>query len=179
MASNQLDTSDEFSVTVFGVRLPTLSPYAQEVYDNLLYNGLCVFQPNCRMDIGIIKAALGCYYPIVRSIYLQSPQVAWLDISIGREVLSPVFHRFFYQGIHRASFSDNPVMDCNVVFSPLSESLQAEHLHMFAVAIAEQKSLPGMNLDYFYRNPEWNHLARPKLLDLPSGDDLDLFGQQL
>ena len=48
-----------------------------------------------------------------------------------------------------------------------------------AVAIADQKELPGMNLQYFHRNLGWNYLARPKLLDLPSGDELDLLGQQL
>ena len=45
-----------------------------------------------------------------------------------------------------------------------------------AVAIADQKEFPGMN---FHRNLAWNYLARPKLLDLPSGDELDLIGQQL
>ena len=48
-----------------------------------------------------------------------------------------------------------------------------------AVAIADQKALPGMNLEYFHRNLEWNYLARPKLLDLPSGDELDILEQQL
>ena len=48
-----------------------------------------------------------------------------------------------------------------------------------AVAIVDQKELPGMNLQYFHRNLAWNYLARPKLLDLPSGDELDLIGQQL
>ena len=48
-----------------------------------------------------------------------------------------------------------------------------------AVAIADHKELPGMNLHYFHRNLGWNYLARPKLLDLPSGDELDLLGQKL
>ena len=45
------------------------------------------------------------------------------------------------------------------------------------VAIADNKELSGMNLQYFRRNPEWKTYSRPKLLDLPSGDDLDAFEQ--
>ena len=66
-----------------------------------------------------------------------------------------------------------------MVFSPLSESVQSDQVYAMAVAIADQKELPGMNLQYFHRNLAWIYLARPKLLDLPSGDELDLIGQQL
>ena len=52
-------------------------------------------------------------------------------------------------------------------------------MYTMAVAIADNKELSGMNLQYFHRNPEWKPYARPKLLDLPSGDDLDAFEQQL
>ena len=41
------------------------------------------------------------------------------------------------------------------------------------MAIAEDKQLPGMNLDYFHRNPTWNPSLRPKILSLPD-IDLDL-----
>ena len=125
----------------------------------------------------LVKAALGCYYPTVRSVYI--PQVAFIDISIGKELTSPGFHQYFYTGIHRATLPENPVLDCNVVFSPLSESVHSDQIYSMAVAIADQKELPGMNLEYFDRNLEWNYLAWPKLLDLPSGDELDLLEQQL
>ena len=71
------------------------------------------------------------------------------------------------------------MLDCNVVFSPLSESVRSDQIYSMAVAIADQKELPGINLQYFLGNVAWNYLARPKLLDLPSGDELDLIGQQL
>ena len=131
------------------------------------------------MDLPLIKAALGCYYPIVHSIYIQSPQVAFIDISIGKELTTSGFRQYFYTGIHRATFPENPVLDCNVIFSPLSESVYSDQIYSMAVAIAEQKELPAMNLQYFHRNLEWNYLARHKWLDLPSGDELDLLGQQL
>ena len=182
MASDQADNSDNSDVvdfSVFGVELPRLNPYAEDVYSCLLNNGMYMFQPNCKMDLPLVKAALGCYYPTVRSVYIQSPQVAFIDISIGKELTSPGFHQYFYTGIHRATFPENPVLDCNVVFSPLSESVCSDQIYSMAVAIADQKELPGMNLQYVHRNLEWNYLARPKLLDLPSGDELDLLGQQL
>ena len=76
MASNQVDTSDEVDFSVFGVELPRLNPYAQDVYGCLLNNGMYVFQPNCKMDLRVVKAALSCYYQTVHSVYIQSPQVA-------------------------------------------------------------------------------------------------------
>ena len=161
MALDQVDTSDVVDFSVFGVELPRLNPYAQDVYGCLLNNGMYMFQPNCKIDLPLVKAAVGCYYPTVRSVYIQSPQVAFIDISIGQELTSPGFHQYFYTGNHRTTFPENPVLDCNVVFSPLSESVCSDQIYSMAVAIADQKELPGMNLQYFHRNLEWNYLARP------------------
>ena len=78
--------------SVFGEELPMLNSVAQDVYSCLLNNGVYAFQPNCRMDVNIVKAALGCYYGIVQSVYIQSPQVAYVDICPGNELTSPGFH---------------------------------------------------------------------------------------
>ena len=83
MALDQVDTSDVVDFSVFRVELPRLNPYAQDVCGCLLNNGMYMFQPNCKMDLPLVKAALGCYYPTVHSVYIQSPQVAFIDISIG------------------------------------------------------------------------------------------------
>ena len=67
------DNSDVVDFTVFGVELPRLSAYAQDVYGCLLNNGMYMFQPNCKMDLPLVKAALGCYYPTVSiSVYSES-----------------------------------------------------------------------------------------------------------
>ena len=76
MASNQVDTSDEVDFSVFRVELPRLNPYAQDMYGCLLNNGMYIFQPNCKMDLRVVKAALGCYYQTVRSVHIQSRR--WL-----------------------------------------------------------------------------------------------------
>ena len=91
MASNQIDTSDEVDFSVFRVELSRLNPYAQDVYGCLLNHGMYVFQPNCKMDLRVVRTALGCYYQIVHSVYIQSPQVAYVDICIGKELTSPGF----------------------------------------------------------------------------------------
>ena len=180
MASNTpFDTSVVVDYSVFREELPTLSPAAQDVHGCLLNNGIYAFQPNCKMDVDIVKAALGCYFGIVRSVYIQSPQVAYVDVCPGNELTSPGLHRFFFTGIHRASFPDNPTHDCNVVFNPLVEMIRSDQLYTMAAAIVNNQELSGMNLQYFHRNPEWNPYSRPKLLDLPSGDDLDDIEQQL
>ena len=77
MASNQVYTSDEVDFSVLEVELPRLNPHAQDMYGCLLNNGMYVFQPNYKMDLRVVKAALGCYYQTVRSVYIQSPQVAY------------------------------------------------------------------------------------------------------
>ena len=88
MASNQVNTSDEIDFSVFGMELPRLNPYAQDVYGCLLNNGMYVFQPNCKMDLTFVEAALGCYYQTVHLVYIQSPQVAYVDICIGKKLTS-------------------------------------------------------------------------------------------
>ena len=153
MASNTpVDTSVVVDYSVFGEELPTLSPVAQDLYGCLLNNRIYAFQPNCKMDVDIVKAALGCYFGIVHSVYIQSPQVTYVDICPGNELTSPGFHQFFFTGIHRASFPDNPTHDCNVVFSPL---LRSDQLYTMGRAIADNQELSGMNLQYFHRNPEY------------------------
>ena len=93
------DNSDVVDFSVFGVKLPRLTAYAQDVYGCLLNNGMYMFHPNCKMDLPLVKAALGCYYATVRSVYIQSPQVAFINISIGKELTSPGFRQYFYIGI--------------------------------------------------------------------------------
>ena len=77
--------------------------------------------------------------------------MAFIDISIGKDLTSPGFRQYFYTGIHQATFPENPVLDCNVIFSPLSESVHSNQIYSMAVAKADQKALPGMNLEYFHR----------------------------
>ena len=91
MASNTPDSSVVVDYSVFGEELPMLNPVAQDVYGCLLNNGVYAFQPNYRMDVNIVKAALGCYFGIVQSVYIQSPQVAYVDICPGNYLQAQAF----------------------------------------------------------------------------------------
>ena len=115
------------------------------------------------MDIDVVKAALGCYYGLVRTVFIQSPQAAYVDICPGNELTSPGFHWFFFSGIHSASFPDTSECDCNVIFHTLQEKTRSDQLVTMAIAIAENCKLPGMNIQYLHRNPEWKPYSRPKL----------------
>ena len=160
--------------SVFG-ELVMLSPAAQDLYGCLLNNGLYVFQPECNMHI----AAMGWYYRLVRAVFIQSSQAAYVDICLGDEVTSPAFHSYFLSGIHSASFPDTLDRDCYVVFHPLQEKARSDQPVTMAIAIAEDRELPGMNLFYLHRNLEWRPYYRPRILDLPTADDLDEIEQQL
>ena len=159
--------------------LPSLSLAAQDVYGSLLNNGFYVFQPEMNMLLDVIKAAMGWYFCLVCAVYIQSPQAAYVDICIGDEPVSPEFRKYFLTGINHAFFPDTPDRDCYVVFHPLQEWVEADRLLSLAIAISEDRELPGMNLFYLHKNPDWKPSYRPKNLDLPSADDLDEIRQQL
>ena len=159
--------------------LPSLSPAAQDVYGCLLNNGFYVFQPKMNMHLDVIKAAMGWYFHLVRVVYIQSTQAAYIDICIGDEPVSSEFKKYFLSGIHRAFFPDTPDRDCYVIFHPLQEWVEPDRRISLAIAISEDRELPWMNLFYLHKNPEWKPSYRSKILDLPSADDLDDIQQQL
>ena len=66
-----------------------------------------------------------------------------------------------------------------MVFHPLQEWLEPDRMLSLAIAISEDRELPGMNLFYLHKNPDRKPSYRPKILDLPSADDLDDIQQQL
>ena len=83
----------------------------------------------------------------------KGPQVAYVDLCIGNELTSYEFRRHFFTGIHRADFPDSLVKGCDVYFDELAQKIEPDRLHSFAMAITENKQLPGMNLQYFHRIP--------------------------
>ena len=174
MASNQ-EKEQKIDFTVFGKELLQMPQHIHEVYGSLLNNGLYVSQPDCLMEVDVVRYAMQCHFDQVRSVYIQSPQVAYVDLCIGKDLLTEEFKNHFFTGVHTAHYPQSLVKYCDVVFHSLSSQITADKVYSFALAIAEGKELPGMNLQYFYRNPEWNPASRPKILTLPEiDDDLDL-----
>ena len=140
--------------------------HVHEVYGSLLNNGLYVFQPNCLMEVDVVRYAMHCHFDQVRSVYVQSPQVAYVDLCIGKDLITNEFKNHFFTGVHTAHYPNSMVKYCDVIFHPLSLQITPDQVYSFAMAIAEGKELSGMNLHYFYRNPEWNPASRPKILTL-------------
>ena len=174
MASNQ-EQEQKIDFAVFGKELLQMPQHIHEVYGSLLNNGLYVFQPKCLMEVDVVRYAMQCHFDQVRSVYVQSPQVAYVDLCIGNDLLTDEFKNHFFTGVHIAHYPNSLVKYCDVIFHPLCSQATPDHIYSFALAIAEGKELPGFNLHYFYRNPEWNPSSRPKILTLPEIDnDLDL-----
>ena len=98
------------------------------------------------MDLDVIKNVMGWYYRLVRAVYLHNPPVAYIDLCIGDEPVSPELKKFFLTGIHCTFFTDTPERDCNVVFHPQQEWLEPDRMLSLAIAISEGRELPGMNL---------------------------------
>ena len=160
-------------------KLPRLSSSTSDVYGSLLNNRLYVFQPNLNMHIDVIKSVMGWYFWLVHAVYIHSSQAAYVDLCIADEPVSPELKKYFLKGIHRAFFPDDPQRDCNMVFHPLQEWLEPDRMLSLAIAISENRELHGMNLFYLHWNPNWTPSYRPKILSLPSFDDLDDIQQQL
>ena len=87
--------------------LPSLSTESQDVYGCLLNNSLCVIQPEMAMDLDVVKNAMGWYHCLVRAVFLQSPQTAYIDVCLCDGLTSPSFRKYF-SGIHPVSFVDDP-----------------------------------------------------------------------
>ena len=119
MASDQ----GKVDFTVYGKELLQMSPHVHDIYGSLLNNGIYAIQHQCKMDMDVIKYSMRCHYGLVRSVYIQSPQVAYVDLCLGKELISDEFKGFLFTGIHRADFPDSLVHDCDVVFHPLAQKI--------------------------------------------------------
>ena len=84
--------------------LPSLSSSTSDVYGSLLNNGLYVFQPKCLMEVDVVRYAMQCHFDQVRSVYVQSPQVAYVDLCIGNDLLTDEFKNHFFTGVHVAHY---------------------------------------------------------------------------
>ena len=87
MASNE----GKIDFTVYGKELLQMSPHVHDIYGSLLNNGIYAFQSQCKMDVDVIKYSMRCHYGLVCSVYIQSPQVAYVDLCLGNELISDEF----------------------------------------------------------------------------------------
>ena len=118
MASNQ-EKEQKIDFSVFGKELLQMPQHIHEVYGSLLNNGLYVVQPKCLMEVDVVRYAMQCHFDQVRSVYVQSPQVAYVDLCIGNDLLTDEFKNHFFTGVHTAHYPKSLVKYCDVIFHPL------------------------------------------------------------
>ena len=105
MASDQVDTSDDVDFSVFGVELPRLNPYVQDVYGCLLNNRMYVFQPNCKMDLELPRLHLVATIKLfVRFTFKALRWLMWLS-ALARN--SPVQA---FDSISTLEFTEQPFL---------------------------------------------------------------------
>ena len=70
MASNEGNEGNEGKTdfSVYGKELLQMPPYIHEVYGSLLNNGLYVVQPNCKMEVDVVRYSMRCHFGLVRSV---------------------------------------------------------------------------------------------------------------
>ena len=99
MASNQ-EKEQKIDFSVFGKELLQMPQHVHEVYGSLLNNGLYVSQPKYLKEVDVVRYAMQCHFDQVRSVYVQSPQVAYVDLCIGNDLLTDEFKNHFFTGVH-------------------------------------------------------------------------------
>ena len=117
--------------------------HIHDVYGSLLNNGMSASQPQCQMSMDVLKYSLNCHFGLVHCVYFQSPQVAYVDLCLGHDLICDEFKQFFFTGIHTAQFPRSIVLNCDVVFRPLAEQVLPDQIYSLAMAIAEDKQLPA------------------------------------
>ena len=73
---------EKIDFSVFGKELLQMPPHIHQVYGSLLNNGLYVTQPDCLMEVDVVRYAMHCHFGQVRSVYVQSPQEAYVDLCL-------------------------------------------------------------------------------------------------
>ena len=97
MASNE-GNEEKIDFSVFGKELLQMPPHIHKVYGSLLNNRLYVVQPHCLMEVDAIRYSMQCHFGQVRSVYIQSPQAAYIDLCIGNDLLLDEFKNHFLLG---------------------------------------------------------------------------------
>ena len=110
MASNE-GNEGKINFSVYGKELLQMPPHIHDIDGSLLNNGHYVFQPNCKMEVDVVRYSMRCHFGLVRSVYVQSSQVAYVDLCLGNELMSDEFKAHFFTEIHRADFPDSLVRD--------------------------------------------------------------------
>ena len=145
------------------------------VYNSLKEYGLVLIQPNLQMDLSIAQYIVRDYLHIVRSIYVQSDQIAVVCFQTKDALLQQTVQERFKVGLQSTlSLPEYPDYQLEVGYNTAISQIQDEVLQDIAYATIHKATLEKfISIDYLFVNPSWDPYAETRLSELPSTEELD------
>ena len=153
----------------------SIATEVQQVYQSLKKYGLVLIQPELRMDLNVAQHIVRDYMYMVRSIYLQSDQIAIVCFQTQDTLLQQTVQERFKVGWKSTLSSPSyPNFHLEVGYNSATTQVQDEVLQDMAYATIHKETLEKfVHLDYLFINPDWNPLTESRLSELPSTEELD------
>ena len=146
-----------------------------QVYHSLRDYGLVLIQPKLRMDLDVAQRIVRDYMYLVRSIYIQSDQIAIVCFQTKYSLLQQTVQERFKVGLKSSlSHPEYPEFHLEVGYNTAVSQVQDEVLQDMAYATVHKETLEKfVHIDYLFVNPEWLPTAETRLHELPSTEELD------
>ena len=132
-----------------------MSSEVMQVYQSLKEYGLVLIQPKLQMDLNISQYIVRDYLYLVRSIYVQSDQLAIVCFQTQDTLLQQTVQERFkvgYQSI--LSIPECPDYQLEVGYNTAISQIQDEVLRDIAYATIHKKTLEKfVSIDYLFVNP--------------------------
>ena len=151
------------------------SDLVTEVYTLLKDYGLVLIQPKLRMDLNVAQYIVRDYLHLVRSIYVQSDQIAIVCFQTQDTLLQQTVQEWFKVGLQSTlSLPEYPEYQLEVGYNTAVSQVQDEVLQDMAYATIHKKTLEKfVHMDYLFVNPNWIPNTESRLQELPSTEELD------
>ena len=146
-----------------------------QVYNALKDYGLVLIQPDLRMDLNVALYIVRDYLHLVRSIYVQSDQLAVVCFQTKDTLLQQTVQERFKVGYKSTlSLDGYPEINMEVGYQTAISQIQDEVLQDISYATIHKKTLEKfISIDYLFVNPGWNPNSETRLSELPSTEELD------
>ena len=148
---------------------------AMKVYHSLRDYGIVLIQPKLRLDLNVAQYIVRDYMHLVRSIYIQSDQIAIVCFQTKDTLLQQTVQERFKVGLKSTlSLPEYPDFHLEVGYNSAVSQVQDEVLQDIAYSTIKHKSLEGLvHMDYLFVNPDWIPNTETRLHELPSTEELD------
>ena len=145
------------------------------VYSSLKECGLVLIQPKLQMDLNLAKYVVRDYLHVVRSIYVQSDQIAIVCFQTTDVLLQQTVQERFKVGFQSIlSLPEYPDYQLEVGYNTAASQVQDSVLRDMAYATIHKQTLEKyISIDYLFVNPTWNPQSQTRLIELPSTEELD------